>query len=78
MDTPCSSCKAKVIWCVTVNGKKMPVDVEPVVNGNIVLRKRGDKTMALYIGKNTQQREGEALYVSHFATCPNARHHRKK
>lgn len=78
MDTPCKSCGAKVIWCVTVNGKKMPVDTEPVHNGNILLRRRGDKTMALYLSKEAQPRGDEHRYVSHFATCPHAKSHRRK
>lgn len=75
----CSSCGARVIWCKTVTGKNMPVDAEPVENGNLVIRKRGSNMLALVIkAEQREDVEGQPRYVSHFATCPNSRSHRKK
>lgn len=35
----CRSCKAAVVWTVTEkSGRPMPVDAEPVENGNLLLR----------------------------------------
>ena len=65
-------------------GKTMPVDAEPVENGNVRLEERGQITnfgnpasTAIYdttdslFGENTR-------YVSHFVTCPNAPEWRKE
>lgn len=71
----CRSCGAPVIWTVTHKGKRMPVDADPVENGNIKLRRDGDRVVAEYPGKEHPglfDDADEARYLSHFATCPNA------
>ncbi len=75
----CGSCRAPVIWTVTHKGKRMPVDAEPAENGNVRLRRDGERMIAEYPG-----REHPALfeddgkrYLSHFASCPFADWHRK-
>ena len=68
----CRSCGADVEWVQTEAGKRMPVDAEPVANGNIV-KVRGN--LIRYLGK------GEVFtgdrWVSHFATCAQAGSWRK-
>ncbi len=68
----CRSCGAAILWCKTEKGKAMPVDAEPSENGNVMLV--GD--VAKYV-KPGETLPGIALHLSHFATCPNAAHHRK-
>lgn len=65
----CKSCKAAIIWCITGNGKKMPVDAKQNPAGNIVLE--GEAPTAVYVDPGT------GTHTSHFATCPNAAEHRK-
>ena len=69
----CSSCKAKIIWAKSVNGKAMPMDAEPNRDRG-TFRLDGDR--AIYI-KRDDVYDGPR-YESHFATCPNSRKHRKK
>jgi hypothetical protein len=69
----CRSCHAAIIWTETEKGKKMPVDAEPALNGNIDLWTSGDKVTAAY----TAMDAGTKRYISHFVTCPNADKHRK-
>lgn len=76
----CSSCDAPVIWALTTNGKKIPIDFEPALDGNIVLRRRTDGALiALVPGPATVGLEDfhDERRKSHFATCPNAKRHRK-
>jgi hypothetical protein len=77
----CRSCGASVIWTVTVNGKKMPVDAEPSCDGVFFLeRDDGDgEVHAVHLARVDPglHRPGDRLYTSHFATCPNASVHRK-
>ena len=70
----CSSCQAPVRWAQTEHGKRMPVDVRPVPNGNIRLID-GPTPTAVYL-KAGEEYTG-LRYVSHFATCRFARSHRK-
>lgn len=54
----------------------IPLDVEPVDDGNIVLGRDDDGPVAMYLRKDeTTTRD---RYVSHFATCPHAAEHRKR
>lgn len=66
----CRSCGARITWLETAGGKKIPVDEDPVPDGNIVIV----GTMAHFLGKHDVSElalEGPR-YVSHFVTCPQA------
>ena len=66
----CKGCGANIDWHKTADGKNVPVDPEPVPNGNLHF----EAGLVVY-GKAT---DGRKLYVSHFATCPKAADFRKK
>ena len=77
----CRSCGARVIWTRTAaTGKAMPVDVEPSAKGNIVLTDLEDRTpTAVYVDLLNQADYRDApKYLSHFATCPDAKSWRSK
>ena len=61
----CRSCGAAIVWAKTTTGKSMPLDAEPVPDGNIVLH----EGVAYVTGTGDRK--------SHFATCPNAARHRR-
>lgn len=63
----CRSCGARVIWTVTENGKRMPVDEAPAQGGRFVLELDGETVVARYAAP-----PNGAGYASHFSTCPNA------
>lgn len=73
----CKACSAPIIWAVTNTGKAIPIDAQPVANGNVVLfdGPGSGKVLALF-GKKAQAGATE-LYASHFATCPASEHFRK-
>jgi hypothetical protein len=73
MSTNCRSCGADILWVWSIRHKKMPVDAEPSERGNLILTDApGGGSMAV------RARDGDReLYTSHFATCPNAKAHRK-
>ncbi len=84
----CRSCGASIVWTVTEKGKKMPVDAEPTLDGNIVLihKEVGKPPIARYEDKRekaTRQDEridpaARTRFISHFVTCPQAKKWRKK
>lgn len=73
----CVSCGAALRWGVTGTGKRMPVDAQPSVDGNLVLD-RG----AIYVLAGERlvawRAENRPLYTSHFVTCPHAAVHRSQ
>lgn len=69
----CRSCDAPVVWKRTEAGKAMPIDPAPVAGGNVVLLD-DDQVHVLHADESA---DGVDTYVSHFATCPNAKGHRR-
>lgn len=64
----CRTCPAQITWARTEKGKRIPLDVGRVPDGNITVDAEG---VAHYVTPGTGDR------VSHFATCPNAKEHRR-
>ena len=80
--TRCRSCEAPIIWARNQQTDRlMPLDAKPVATGTLLLDpppRSGEPVLvtsshALYAARVVA---GEPLYVSHFATCPNAAAHR--
>ena len=70
----CRSCNAPIVWIVTETGKKMPLDHAAVESGNIIIVDR--QAHVLKAGEAVP--EGTPRFKSHFATCVNAKQHRRK
>ncbi len=73
----CRSCNVAVLWVILASGRRMPLDATPCPGkGNVRLLPGGAEVLsgdALTEASDAQ----EELYLSHFATCPNANKHRK-
>jgi hypothetical protein len=81
MKGACRSCGAEIVWARTVNGKTIPIDVDPVEDGNIELQDgAGAMPVAVYVKKDDGQLGllASDRYVSHFATCPQAKEWRRE
>lgn len=75
----CRSCGAEILWITMEDsGKKMPIDVVPDdANGTVVIL-GGTKGRVCTRSELVHYAAcGRRFYRSHFATCPNAREHRK-
>lgn len=68
----CRSCQADIHWAKTVNGKSMPI--ERTDDGNLIVV----NGIAHVIPKGQEPVAGMPRFVSHFATCPNSKQHRKQ
>ena len=76
MSSECSSCKASILWATSFGtGKPMPVDPEPSPKGALRIARRPDGSIVA-TPVPAKARTG-TLHISHFATCPNAKSHRK-
>lgn len=78
----CRSCRAPIVWAISeASDKPIPLDAVAVDNGNIVFveQRQRDYEVTPVV---RYLRKGEApvghRFVTHFATCPNARAHRRK
>ena len=78
----CRSCGAEIIWQKMKSGKVMPVDKQMVSFWADRTAKASIVTTTGEVVKCRLSGERDEVtgfgYVSHFATCPNARAHRKK
>jgi len=75
--TQCRSCKRAVIWAVTERGKRIPLDAEPNVKGNVVLSTLGAPENDSPNGPTVYAKvvpplfsAGQVRYMPHHATCP--------
>jgi hypothetical protein len=68
----CRSCQARITWLETAAGKPIPVNEAPDPDGNIVAI--GKMAHVLKKGEATE----EPLYLSHFVTCKDADHWRRR
>lgn len=77
--TECKSCKAKIFFAVTLNGREIPVDYEPVENGNLEITLPPDPRdmPTAFVLRRDDKALTPTRYVSHFATCPDADEHRR-
>lgn len=66
----CRSCGAPVMWATTESGKRIPLNVWPADNGNLVINHDG---LAVAPSKGPRR---AARYTTHFTNCPNAGRHR--
>jgi hypothetical protein len=71
----CRSCGAPIIWSTTIGlGRRIPLDAEPVGDGNVVLTLKGAMVSP---PSGVPDPTGSKRYKSHFSTCPNAAKHRR-
>ena len=75
--TACKSCGQPVRWRRTPAGKSNPLDFDPSPAGNVILVEPGGCRTLGGDELATARRDGTQLYLSHFATCPQAAKHRR-
>lgn len=84
MRAKCDSCGAPIEWArFSTSGKPVPLDVGLVDNGNleVVERRDGGDAIVRLLGRadlEAARERGVPLRRTHFATCPNAKQHRRQ
>jgi hypothetical protein len=80
MSDHCTSCKAEIRWAITAGGHPMPLDVDPVTDGNLRLDldDRAEGMPRVVVVPPSSREPGEWLYVAHFRSCPFADQHRRR
>lgn len=62
-------------WAATSTGQRLPLDLRPVADGNVMLLADGRCKIVPVEERATCT---EPLYKSHFATCPAAEEFRRR
>ncbi len=81
MAARCRSCAATIRYVKTPAGRTMPLDVEPAPDGNVRVAFVGGLEVGLVLADPAElaaARIDGPLYLSHFATCPDAGRWRRK
>ena len=81
MPEHCSSCRAPIRWAVTEEGNPIPLDPDPAVNGTFRLdpaAPAAETPRAITVRLGDRPQFAGRLYLTHFATCPNAEAHRRR
>lgn len=71
----CRGCQAPMTWALTDRGKGIPLDPDPVPDGNLVQAGENaddGRMIVRYLAKGEEPEPGVARYKTHFATCENA------
>jgi hypothetical protein len=71
----CRSCGDSIIWTVTANGSRMPVNETPDPNGRLVLDEIRTPPVAEYAKPGDPP---GPRFTSHFVTCPDRATWRKR
>ena len=69
----CSSCKAPVVWAITVKGKRAIYDAEPV---RLPDDKPEQSLMFINADGKAEMKKMRTGFRSHWGSCPNAKQHR--
>lgn len=78
--TRCSTCRADIVWAVTRSRKRIPLEAEPIVAGNIRVRHGKGALLAEVVGQMRDMfddTDDGVRYESHFVRCPDASEHRR-
>ena len=75
----CRSCGARLLWALTEKGRRIPLDRNPVPTGNIEIEETDEgPPMSRVVPVLSPGLFPTVRYKSHFATCPNAKRHRRR
>lgn len=80
----CNRCPARVLWAMSVNNERMPIDPIPHPDGNVELHQdQGGVLHATVVGRPRKPAQPSLFdldpepapprFKTHFATCPRAR-----
>lgn len=77
----CRSCDQEMLWARTTKGKAMPLDPEPVPDGNVQISHDGHELTATILAKDRLEAArvaGARLYRPHHISCPQGSDWRRK
>lgn len=73
----CRSCHDPIVWAVTEAGKRIPLNAEPVIGGNMTLTGSTARMLSAD-GQRLAATMQQPRHVAHFVTCPQSGRWRSK
>lgn len=67
--TGCQRCGRQIAWCVTVNGKALPIDPEPSERGNVYCQFEDRGRLVGRVRVSGEPRPPGTPFMPHFASC---------
>ena len=78
MTDKCRSCDRPLVWALTESKQLMPVDAEPVEDGNLLMTVEGGRARVEVVGPlDVALLDDPVLYQAHFRSCLQADQWRK-
>ena len=75
----CAGCGAPILWAVTLNAKRMPLNPDPDELGNVAAYLDDQRTLRCRVlGPTQQPAPHEKRYMPHWATCTSPPPKRRK
>jgi len=75
--TTCSGCGQPIRWVLTVGGARMPIDVDPHPDGNVIpVTVDGKQRAKVLTGAELPAQE--QAWRAHFATCSQSKEFKRK
>jgi hypothetical protein len=67
----CELCRTRIVWAITANGRRIPLDPGENADGNQAAYRDHTETMRTrQLRKDEEPLGFERRYMPHFATCP--------
>jgi len=82
-EAQCRACGAQVVWTITPQGNRAPINYHPADNGTILVMSPhgyGERLSIVLSGPALERARAHALplHTSHFADCPKAEEFRRR
>ena len=77
----CRTCGHPIVWVITdANGRRMPLDPEPVADGNVWVDRieGGSRVVMVALHADAVPRSIALRYQSHFVSCKDANEWRRR
>ncbi|MFC7450519.1 hypothetical protein [Rhodococcus daqingensis] len=77
--TRCTTCGERIFFAATPNDESVPIDAVPAADGNlsVTFSDPPRAVLVLRAKADAMRAAGIQLYRPHFASCPQADHHRR-
>lgn len=75
----CHSCQARIRWAILMPSERhMPLDADPAATGTIAFQSDNERARVLTKAEIAEAAGKVPLFISHFATCPQATKYRRQ
>jgi hypothetical protein len=74
----CRGCTARIAWCLTIGGRRLPLDPAPSPHGTVVVQRQPDGTIRGRVLTGPELPAQGTAYRPHWQTCPSSEAFRRR